>query len=570
MKRQRGPSGSNPSRGRPRKPRKKEDAKEAPQPRPRGRPRNPPDRPRSRSGSSAYIPTGGPRGPAPAKKKVKRTKVCAYGDCEENRADRVVVHIPSDKAKAREWLTRAGRTPSDIAKILAMERGKRPRLCRVHFEEGSFYESPDGKVRLVKGALPLMHRFHTPAPGPSATGRTRSETRGAPGSSVRASLIAMPHDALADKYMELERRFAEAEDRHREELHEARLLRKPGGDAEATSFSYESLSKQPRLFEVLVGMPVTQFDLLVKVIEDHGGPEKGVMGSKVGFKTSLVLFFMFMSTALTYTALGPLFGVDARTASRYVDAWAPYLAELLPLLTPIPTRDDVCDMLADMKDDAHARIGDVDQRTRFIIDCTDVFSERMRSQPGTVAAMYSSYKKNDTVKFLVVIALSGQVVYVSPGYGGSTSDMAITDTSCLLDFCEGGETLLVDRGFRLTPALAGKNITVISPPNNRKGKQFEKHAVEHGRLVSQIRIRVERAIQAIKAWRFLGNGKVRSSAIKKLTGSLFAIAAYMVNFSWSPYVELPEGIHTLAGHLATVRLRRKEVPTAAGQAAPPQ
>lgn len=57
----------------------------------------------------------------------------------------------------------------------------------------------------------------------------------------------------------------------------------------------------------------------------------------------------------------------------------------------------------------------------------------------TKQATLSTCKNKNTVKILVGATPGGLVSYVSPAYGGSTSDKQILERSSLLSLCGPGE-----------------------------------------------------------------------------------------------------------------------------------
>lgn len=83
-----------------------------------------------------------------------------------------------------------------------------------------------------------------------------------------------------------------------------------------------------------------------------------------------------------------------------------------------------------------------------IIDCTEARTELPRCD-GCYRRLISGYKGYTTVKFLISVAPCGLVTFVSPTYGGSTTDNEIVRTSGLLDHLQSGDVVLADRGFTL-------------------------------------------------------------------------------------------------------------------------
>ena len=93
--------------------------------------------------------------------------------------------------------------------------------------------------------------------------------------------------------------------------------------------------------------------------------------------------------------------------------------------------------------------------TRVIIDYAEMFIETA-STLEVQACLYRDYKHHYTVKCLVCIAPNGGVSWVSPVYGGSTSDAFIIWNSGFLDLLEPKDLAMADRGFKIKTDLVMK------------------------------------------------------------------------------------------------------------------
>ena len=66
-------------------------------------------------------------------------------------------------------------------------------------------------------------------------------------------------------------------------------------------------------------------------------------------------------------------------------------------------------------------------------------------------------------RVLVRATPSGLVSFVSPAYGGSTSDRQIVECSGLPSLCESGDSVMADKGFVVLDMFAPFNVQVKIP-----------------------------------------------------------------------------------------------------------
>lgn len=138
-------------------------------------------------------------------------------------------------------------------------------------------------------------------------------------------------------------------------------------------------------------------------------------------------------------------------------------------------------------------------RTRIIIDCTEIKTER----PSSLALgskCFSSYKSAYTWKGLVGIAPHGVLSFVSNLYTGSMSDVELTKLSGLIDLLESGDSIMADKGFVLNKVLDGTGISINTPPFLMSQGQFTKQEVEQTQIIAKLRIHVEKHIRRVKEY----------------------------------------------------------------------
>lgn len=134
--------------------------------------------------------------------------------------------------------------------------------------------------------------------------------------------------------------------------------------------------------------------------------------------------------------------------------------------------------------------------TRVIIDCSEIFVQTPRNIDAQKET-YSSYKSHNTFKFLLGIAPSGQVTFLSKLFSGSISDREIVKLSGFLDLIEPNDNVMADRGFNIRD-LCLKKQAYLNIPAFSDGKQLSARAVTHSRKIASVRIHVERAMERLK------------------------------------------------------------------------
>lgn len=78
---------------------------------------------------------------------------------------------------------------------------------------------------------------------------------------------------------------------------------------------------------------------------------------------------------------------------------------------------------------------------------------------------YSNYKGRFTVKFLIGCAPSGEITFISKGFGGRTTDTEITVRSGFLKYIEEGDVEYAGKGFPHIQTKIGEyGGTLVMPP----------------------------------------------------------------------------------------------------------
>ena len=141
-------------------------------------------------------------------------------------------------------------------------------------------------------------------------------------------------------------------------------------------------------------------------------------------------------------------------------------------------------------------------KTRVIIDCTEIFTERPSSL-ALASKTFSTYKSHNTWKGLVGIAPHGAVTFISSLYSGCMSDVEITKRCGLIELMETGDKIMADKGFVLNNVLKDTGVSVATPHFLCSDGQFTASQIEDNQKIASLRIHVERHIKRVKEYKLL-------------------------------------------------------------------
>lgn len=217
--------------------------------------------------------------------------------------------------------------------------------------------------------------------------------------------------------------------------------------------------------------------------------------SRVSSEDHLLIILMKLRLGLLNKDIAQRFGITENIVSKIFRSWLPKVAEKLKFLIIWPNR-------------ATIRINLPQSFLRkfrdcvCIIDCTEIFIERATNLTAR-AQTWSNYKHNNTCKYLIGISPAGAVMFLSSGWGGRVSDKQITIDSGFLDKIQHGDLILADRGFLIKDDLNQRGAILKIPSFTKGKKQLSANEVDESRLLSRVRIHVERVIGRLKTYRIL-------------------------------------------------------------------
>lgn len=193
--------------------------------------------------------------------------------------------------------------------------------------------------------------------------------------------------------------------------------------------------------------------------------------------------------------LAERFRIPVSTVSKVYRIWLPALSTYMRELIIWPERSTIRQNLP------HA----FTRKFRdcvCIIDCSEIFIELLKNLTAR-AQTWSSYKHNNTCKYLIGISPAGAVMFLSHGWGGRVSDKQITNESGFLNKVTVGDCVLADRGFLIEEELNERG-AILKIPRFTKGKsQLSAQEVDESRQLAHVRIHVERVIGWLKDYRIL-------------------------------------------------------------------
>lgn len=272
---------------------------------------------------------------------------------------------------------------------------------------------------------------------------------------------------------------------------------------------YEYLSRHPRVFRVMTGLNVEEFDALVADLEapyaeaeprrlQRPNRQRAIGAGRLfqwSFRDRLLATVVWLRRYPTEEALGYFFGVSDSSARRAVE-------HLLPLLEATG-RDTMR-----MPDPGKACRKSVDallQETPELAVIVDSFEQRVQRPRDrqTADGFYSGKKKQHTLKSQIAVdETTGRIVDVSESVPGPTADLKLLEESKLMERLPEGVGALGDLAYvgidKLHPSRRG-----ATPRRKPRGKPRPAEDIDYNRAFSRRRIGVEHRIGRLRGFRAL-------------------------------------------------------------------
>ena len=233
-----------------------------------------------------------------------------------------------------------------------------------------------------------------------------------------------------------------------------------------------------------------------------------------------ILMLAKLRQDLDYLPLSQLCGVSEFTARNIFITWINFCARQWSEVKIWPDKDLV----------QFNTPNDFKQKfptTRLIIDGTEIPIQKP-SNPKAQRSTFSSYKNRNTVKVLVGSTPGGLISYLSPAYGGATSDRQIVERSALPQMCDANDSVMADKGFNVQDIFAARDIHVNIPSFFKKKNRMSGRQVLADRKISSKRVHIERIIGLMKTYKILNSPLPASEA--KLASHIVTICGMLCNF----------------------------------------
>ena len=209
----------------------------------------------------------------------------------------------------------------------------------------------------------------------------------------------------------------------------------------------------------------------------------------------LFMFLCRLKCGFLSDDLSVRFNVHKSTVSRKNITWSNYLYFLLGGINIWPSREKIMQHMPEVFKLSYSK-------TRVIIDCTEIFTERPSSL-ALASKTFSTYKSHNTWKGLVGIAPHGSITFISSLYSGCMSDVEITKRCGLIELMERGDQIMADKGFVLNNVLKDTGVSVATPHFLCSDGQFTASQIEDNQKIASLRIHVERHIKRVKEYKLL-------------------------------------------------------------------
>jgi hypothetical protein len=242
--------------------------------------------------------------------------------------------------------------------------------------------------------------------------------------------------------------------------------------------------KHPNLFMGVEEPLIEVIDIIAKRVS--GGSSK--------LKVMLVLRKIRLNESFAVLAI--YFSLAETTVSKYFHETLPTIAACMSELVFKP---EPAMTLLNLPLAFRQNFHDV----QYTLDCFEIQIEKS-SNAEIRASCWSQYKGGTTLKFLISVTPDCFCNFISRGYGGRISDVALTNESNFMALLKPGEKVMADRGFKsLEASLDSVGVMLKRPPSVAGGQPMSEDNCKLTKEIASLRVHVERFIGKLRTYLFL-------------------------------------------------------------------
>jgi len=217
----------------------------------------------------------------------------------------------------------------------------------------------------------------------------------------------------------------------------SKKTRNVGCQQTTSEFSFDSITSDSES-RFYTGLRLSVFLTLLTTLSQYGES----LPYKVNIKDQIFAVLVRLRLGLTIQDLARRLNISRQLMSKIFHSWIDIMTTHLSNCIVWLPRETIRRTLPSSFKQNYSR-------TTCIIDCSEIFIQRPFSLKAR-AQTWSTYKSNNTAKFLIAIAPNGFIMYLSPLYGGRASDHHITKHCGFLNYLLPGDEVMADRGFTIS------------------------------------------------------------------------------------------------------------------------
>lgn len=244
-------------------------------------------------------------------------------------------------------------------------------------------------------------------------------------------------------------------------------------------------------------------------------------------RSSLKKYFIYITlykikSNNSFQQIADLFGISKTYTCEIFSRSSVTLAAFMNKLIYWPSRDSI---LRNLPKQFRMSFYNV----QSIIDCLEIEIQKPSSAVQQ-SLTWSEYKKCNTIKYLVSSTPDGFINFVSTGYGGRTSDVALFEDCGYLSILPENSVVMADRGFKqIEIFLSKKKCTLVRPPSVASNIKMTKDDVLLTKRIASVRIHIECIIKRIRDFKMLGpHATIPLEMVQKLD-NIIIIACGIIN-----------------------------------------